>query len=514
MDKYIKLQSLQGGQFTGSQNIVDFHVPASGVYDLKDSFVQVLCTITPNETVNAGIQAAGSSVYPSMLAWKDANGAATDIHFENSAVVKNAVLDCQNKGRIENLRRVDVFSQNMACYNKEQRTKACEAYMNVNQVAQPIDNEQWGISTHINKEGIDPSSYVGEVPMVVRLSDVFDFADKATEYDTDRAGATRLHLECNFNRLMAVCPFYALAAQQNTETASCVDQAVGENLQSVVIGSFPGAPAGYLPFENMSQNPYYVGQKLKVSATMGGTTPPAGPVNGGHVVIQSIIWDQDNVLTKGQAALVIGFTKAPLAAPLTGDETAKVITLEIVDAASYDVTFDRAELVLKRVMNPVGIDMINYKTYSCEETNGNSLQNFRNIYTVEAKATNVIVFSPNGDDGLLSTNNTVSSHRFSLNNIDLTDRDVVKNSPLYYDRTASALAVAGYGLNNTTQNAGDTAVGFGENLDATTSDIDIMASPLFQTASGIKLLQLQANAGAGGVKALNIYKQIPGEFEY
>ena len=512
MDKYIKLQSLQGGGFSGSQNIIDFHVPASGVYDLNDSFVQILCTITPNEEVDAGIQAAGSSVYPSMLAWKDNAGDESDIHFENSAVVKNAVLDCQNKGRIENLRRVDVFSQNMACYKKTQRSKACQAYMNVNQVTQPINSQQLGISTNINKEGIDKSTYVTEVPLIVRLSDVFDFAKKATEYDTDRAGATRIHLECNFNRLMAVCPTFLTRDQQNNEMGSCVDGKIGENLQTVVIGDLPGAASGHLAFENMDQSYYYVGQKLQVDVTLtGGATLE----NDGYVVISAIIWDQQNLLLKGQGALILEFSTSPLSAALTGAQTATGIALKVVDAASYDVTFDRAELVLKRVMNPVGIDMIKYKTYSCEETNGNGIVNFKNIYTVEGEATNVIVFSPNGDDGLLSTNNNVNSHRFSLNNIDLTDRDIVTDSPLYYDRTASSLAVAGYGLNNIMQNAGDTGVDFPTNLSATTSAVHVMASPLFQTTKGgTKLLQLQVNAGNGGVNALNIYKQIPGDFEY
>jgi hypothetical protein len=499
MDKYVKYQSVQS-VFDSSQNLVDFHVPQSGVYDLRDSHLVVHCKNTITEADVSG----GVGVYDTMVKW---NEGTEDIKVENSALVKNAVLDCANKGRIENLRRCDIYSQNIKQYDVEQRSKACESYKNSAQVVQPVNNQQYGIFESFNKTGIDKSVENNEVPITIPLRDIFDFADKASEYDTDRAGATRLHFECNFGKLAGIAAPMMADAKISASVKECNPVITGTP-NSVVIGSNGTGTSIQTKFQHLNQSPYYVGQKLTLKATAGSGGTPATPVYpavGKQLVVSSIIWSNTGTLT-------LSF-ETDWAVALTAGQSYHDITLEIVAPASVALTYERCELLLKRVDNPEGFDEIDYTTYSTEETNGNSQTAFRNIYVVEGEATNVLVFSPNQSDGLISGNNTYTDYRFSLNNIDLTNRNVVMNSPLYFDVASQSLRTIGKSLSNTTQNTGDTGQPFATTYTRPEVAVDVLCAPLFQTASN-KLLQLEANATGGGVKAINLYKSLPRVFTY
>ena len=119
-------------------------------------------------------------------------------------------------------------------------------------------------------------------------------------------------------------------------------------------------------------------------------------------------------------------------------------------------SIDSAEIVLKTVASPQGIDEIRYDTFSTEQTNGNGLTSFQHQYQVEPEATNVIIMFPtsNARGDLISNNNEIDSWRLRLNNDDLTDRSVEQNSPLSYDRKAMTFANMGSKLKNLQQNNG------------------------------------------------------------
>lgn len=495
MDKYIKYQSVQS-VFTNSQNLIDFHVPQSGVYDLRDSHLVIHAknTVAETDTTN------GVGVYDTMIKFQGTN----DLHIENSAVVKNAVLDCANKGRIENLRRCDVYSQNIRQYDLEQRSRMCQSYKNVNALAQPINNHQYGIFEGFNKTGVDKSIEHNEVPITVALRDIFDFADKASEYDSDRAGATRLHFECNFDKISGVSAPMMADNKIEAKVKECQEVTAGTPNTVSIGDKTAGGGNGKTKFAHLNQSPYYVGQKVTLKATNAGGAP-AYPALGKQLVINSIVWQNDGTLD-------ISF-ETDWAVALTAGQSYNAITLEIVAPASVTLSIERCELLLKRVDNPEGFDEIEYTTYSTEETNGNGQTAFRNIFTVEGDASNCIIFSPNGDDGLNSSNNTYTNYRLSLNNIDLTDRNVVMDSPLYFDRASASLRAVGKSLANTTQNSGDFGQSYVNQSSLAVNNIDLIGNPLFQT-SGTKLLQFQANATGTGVKALNIYKALPRVFSY
>lgn len=494
MDLFVKYQSTQGGAFTAQQNLADFRVPMSGVYDLSDSFIQFNYDLDVTETSTGG----GSGVYDFNINWVTAEGQKP--HFDNVAFIKNAVMNCSSKGRVENIRRVDILRQNMAYYDKTRMEGLDEAYVNVNQVRSPINGASYGQSRQFNKLGGVKSQSVAPAPLQVRLSDIFEFC-RAPEYDTDKAGETHFHTELNIDKLVALQENKHQDHHYPAEVRSFIDnttQGAGNNTLTV------GGGTTKTKFTSLTQSPYYVGQKLLITATgTGGASSPAGQ----PAVISSITW---NKATDGSIDLKF---EADWETILGAGEAYTAITCEMAEATAT-ISFTSAELVLKRKASPEGLSQISYNTYSTEETNGNSLLNFTNLYTVEPEANAVVIFTPDGSDGLLSHNTDITKYRLRLNNEDLTDRDISLDSPLYYDRTAMTLNAMGAGLSNTLENTGTSNAGsWPATYTAASNSLNFIGNPLFQTPS-TKLLQVNIEATGTGVKQLAIFKQLPKVFSY
>ncbi len=439
MDAYLKIQSVQGGEFTSSQNLVDFVIPEGHVIDLNDTFIQLNGNIDVVESATGG-----TGVYNVGLQWVTASATAKP-KFPNVAVIKNANMDCARKGRIENIRRVDILRSNLDTYTETQKEGLNASYIDASQLAQPKDNQQIGLFGNLNKLGTVKSTQPSSVPIMIRLADVFEFA-RVQEYDTSKAGATRIHLELNRDKIEAVQYMKDAAVIAGFKNFLNVATEVVGN--EITIGRQDQATNTATVFPSIHDMPYYVGQKLLISATGagGGGSPADVPV-----VISEIIWDKNAL----GGTVTLKF-ESNWGALLTAGQSYTNITAKISDATSVTYRMNSAELVVRKVDNPQGLDQINYNTYSTEETNGNSLTNFQDLYTVEGEASNVYLMFPDGQDGLVSNNNDISQWRLRLNNIDLTDRDVSKDSPLAFDRLAMTLNSSGYSLANLNKNAGNT----------------------------------------------------------
>lgn len=492
MDAYEKIQSIQGGEFTATQNLVDFRIPAGGVYDLNDSFINLNGSIDVVDSSADG----GTAVYNVGLQWVTTDPEKP--HFQNVAVVKNANMDCASKGRIENLRRVDCLRQNLATYADSQKEQLNQSYIDVNQLEQPINKEKLGQFATLNKSGDTSSRYNDITPVSIRLSDLFEFC-RAREYDTGRAGDTRIHLELNRDKLEAVQNMLNATIPAAFKTFKDL-AATGSAENSIVLGGAATATK----ITSLEQVPYHVGQRLLLGAT--GSAPPA-TITAKPVVISEINLNRVN----GEYTLT--FTEA-WGATLTAAETYTLINVAIAEPTSATYRMNSAELVLRRVNNPQGVNQINYNTYSTEQVNGNTLTSYQQLFTVEPEASNAVFMFPDGNDDLISVNDEITSWRLRLNNNDLTDRDVVKDSPLDYDRLALTLNSMGYSLRNLTENAGKSnAQTWPGTYTDTHFNTTLVMNPLFQT-SQTKLLQANINATGGGVNKVILYKQLPRVFNY
>jgi hypothetical protein len=488
MDKYIKLNSNQGGPFTANQNLVDFEIPSDGVYNLRDSYITLNVKVDVTETETA----SGTGVYATNLEW--ATSGTDHPKFQNVTLVKNCSMSCARRGQIENIRRVDVLKQNMASITKNQRTRFDESYLAANQLIDPINGGQFGIAQDITKEGSQKSRNLDIVPVQIALHDLFDFCH-TPEYDTMRAGTTRVHLELNVDKISAVQANLrnswpnADFKLMNDVTAT----SDGESVTSLVVTQ-------KVPSLNVS--PFYVGQKLTVTGDNNSVAITPQPA-----VISSITRTSAGVMT-------LTFENSITTLVTTG-HVFNNIEVDVTAFASASVEFSFAEIALKKVMSPMGMDEIDYSTFSTDESNGNSLTSYQRQFQVEPEAVNVLAMFPSPDDDLVSVNNDITSFRFRINNHDATDRQVSVDSPLYYDRLGMTLGNMGERLRGLAQNAGcpSETTDWDNVYSKTGLKLTILANPLPQTMNE-KNLQVNISSGGGGVKKIALFKELPRVFSY
>jgi len=488
MDKYIKYNSTQGGPFTNSQNLCDFQIPSDGVYNLRDSYI----TLNVKVDVEEAETASGLGVYVSNLLW--ASSGTDHPKFQNVTLVKNCSMSCARRGAIENIRRVDVLKMNLATLAKNQRTRFDESYLAANQLIDPINGAQFGIAQDITKLGSTKSRNLDIVPVQIKLSDLFEFCN-TPEFDTEKAGATRIHLELNVDKIFPV-QANLRSSWPNADFKFMNDVTATSDAQEVrrlvVTQKVP----------DLNVSPFYVGQKLTVSGDNNGSAITPAPA-----VVSSIALAADGTMT-------LTFENAITTLATTGDVFNNV-EVDVTAWSSASVEFSFAEIALKKVMSPMGMDEISYSTYSTDESNGNGLLSYQRQFQVEPEAVNVLAMFPSAFDDLVSENNDINSFRFRINNHDATDRDVSKNSPLYYDRLGMTLGNMGMRLRGLAQNAGapNETTDWDSVYTKAGLNIIVMANPLPQTMNE-KNLQVNIAAGGGGVKKIILYKELPRVFTY
>ena len=499
MDKYIKLQSNQS-EFSSTANLCDFTIPAGGVYDLRDSFVNCVFKIDVTEVETA----AGNGVYNMDLEWITTDSEKPK--FFNSALVRDCRMETANQGVLESIRRVDILSQAKQTYEKSWGEAKAESYMAADQVMDPINIQKYGIYRQYNKEGVNKSTDNNNVPVMIRLGDLMDVAN-TPEYDTSKTGQTRIHFRLNLDKIQSVQRMLnATIAPPAVKSFKKVDTVGAMN--EITMGKSDGTETTLV--RNLEEVPYYVGMKCLLTAVGASTPPAAAPaaVNDAAVVIKSIVWDKKNN-TQGQGGTYTLTFENSWGALIAAQSYADITLKPQAPVASSSAKLVLAQLVLKTVTNPQGLDRIDYHTYSTEQGFGNAQENFNDVFVVEPECDNMIMTFQDGVDNLVSKNNQLESYQISVDNVPQTDRLVTANSPLDYDRKFTTLTRLGQGLHNLTGNAGNTA---SNSWGAAYSDAKfkstIIACPL-PTSDSVKQLAVNLNASAGGVGAYAIFKSLP-----
>ncbi len=499
MDKFVKYQSQQGGNFTVNQNLVDFVLPAGQVYNLHDSYINLNCVVDVVEKETD----SGVGVYPMNLKWKH-NNAVKNNHFDNVAVVKNAHMNSGRKGQIENIRRVDILRQNLKNYERNQRElNAGIDHKNASCVASPIQDNQSGIFREFNKVqnngvGAVKSRDLTILPIQIPLNQIFDFCN-TKEFDCgfDKAGESRIHLELNVDKLDVEQSEQIVSASfqkcEDVSTTGDIDQLVTD-----------------YTVDSLREVLFWVGQKLACQGTSVNMTWNHTTDGVNYGVVSQLEWVEDST-SPNYRKVIISF-EDKLGTLASGSLTDVKVSQASITSGSFSLT--EAEIVLKEVASPAGMESITYNRFSTEETNGNSLTNFQRQFQVEAGATNLFVFFPSAVDGLNSVNTDIVDFRLRINNEDATNRVVDKYSPLYYDRISMTMTNASLPLRNLQEHVPDVSKLDYDDLyaDGDLRLVSIM-NPTPMTPIE-KLVQVNIDAGGGGVKEMALFKQIPSVMVY
>lgn len=486
-EKFTKIQSIQNGDFTPTQNRVDFYIPESmGVVSLRDTFVEI--QMTP--TVNDQNPATGAGIYPLTMKWTLDSTASPpvpiDNHFPNVAVVRNAYLSGERVGQIENVRRVDILRSNLYDYRKPPMGMVSDNYLNASQLNDPIDGTRKGIFTQLNKSGTRKSIYNAESALMISLADILDFGG-VEALDLSKTGDLRLHLELN---LKNIAPFAITPIANATQNAALI-----ANLAGGPGGNTPQSIQTTTKYPTLASSPFHVGQKVVLAGTNAGA--------GDDLAFTGVI---ASIAPQADGSLIIGFGQDLVVIP--ANETVTGITIQDVAPAQPTMEYTQAQVVVKQLaLDPKEVPSVyQYYVFQTEETNGNNVVNYSNGFEIDGSATEVLVMPVSAANQLSATGNATEYFRMRLNNVDLTDREVYLRSPLYYDRLATTLDGIGYDLRNLNENSGAVDVDTSGMYGVAAYDNEIWASPLGQTTQR-KLLQL--NVKSAGLNAFNIYSKLP-----
>lgn len=489
MDNYIKIASSQGN-INANQNILDFYIPSGGVYNLRDSYIELMCNAS---SVSATTVAGG--IFSVGLRWQNppVADADTQTHFVNAALVKNCFMESEMKGMVDSRRRCDIFRQNMDILSKSRTELASNEVLDANNLMDFKNLAHYGLFSDLNKLGDVKSQYRDEVPIQIRLGDLLDVAN-AVEYDTSLAGQTRVQVELNLDKVKA----YQTLTNANNPLANAdnfASTADGTALTTITFsnGAHGGVNSPRRCIPTLAASPYYVGQIIRIQGT--------GADGGGNI-------DQHREITAieyNNTALTL--TVATLGNYDNGQKLNDII-VSIADADSVSISFDSANVVLRQVANPQGLRQVAYTTYDLEEDNGGEQTSFRKQYQLPGECTNVMIMFPSDNTDLNSVNTNLSTFRLSLNNEFLTDRDITVDSPLYYNQLASTVMNMGFSLRNLQQKPGNSLASANNDIFGTSPQLVFVANYL-QPQQSEKLLNVDLNAGGTGIKKLAIYKQLP-----
>ena len=491
MNREIKFQANQGGSFTVAQNRVSFTLPPSGVYDLSKSYINlnVQIDVTENETLS------GTGIYNMDLGWTQGAGGEFP-KFNNVSLVKNAVMRT-GVGSVENIRRVDILKQLMLTYETTFEENSSKSYQTSNQIGMPITSFHSTIFRDLVKEGTIKSKNNSIQPVKIPLGDIWDFCFQAEEFDAGKAQGATMELELNIDRVSSV-------HRSNLDFAAAEIKEF-EDITAVGVANTVITKA---KTTSIAQSPYHTSQKLKISATH--TDGGGSNIVDQEVVIASI--------SRNTTTGAISLTFETNWGNLDAGKTYSDITIVKETPASSTANFNFAEIVVVALPKTSSdIDVIEFDTYSTEETNGNNLQSFQNQYEVEPDCDGVVIAFPTDTD-LVSRLSGLASYRLRLDNEDLTDRDVLKNTPLYYDRINMTLTNFQMRMKNVYQNNGNTESAWDSVYGEDNLDVTSIMSPLVQKEQPF-FKQLQVNISAtldppNGVGKLVLFKHLPREFRY
>ena len=497
MDKFIKIQSNQGAGFNSVKRLCDFDIQAGPVYDLSESYVNLVCSVATNDNGANG----GQGVYEIKSTFDGKENVFPTVSF-----IKNAHLNSAKDGQICNVRKVDTLQSTLHQFTKSFQGIAGEEFHNpTNTISKQFTRNS--IFRELHKEGTQ-ESLSKDARIIIPLKDIFDYCN-FDEYDSSRHGQTRLGLELQVDKL-------ALLTSTDDNHASFR----GRN----TFGSHPtpANPPGlnankttltsdYI-FRSLEESPYFVGMKIDISAVdNAGVNPTVNytrKVTGIQYVKDGSANNRKLILTLDSAIL----DQAPAVVSTTYNLSVGITDITGGTGIGSPV-FSAAELVLKVVGSPQGIDAQPrpYQTYLSEEYQGGTNTSHQHQVNIEPNCSGVYIMYPNevisANDGL----NAGANYRLRHNDLDLTNRNVNFFTPIHKERNLMTLSNSGYPVKNLMALA--PASKEDETQEASyqgttnTIDVKMVGSPL-KLLPEYSLLQINHEDLGAGLGRVIVYKEI------
>lgn len=475
------------GNFSAVHNRANIVLPGNtGVYDLSKSYINI--NVSANVTSNTDAQA----VYAPMLVLNESgrNGGKNRnlVNRSPAVLVKHCSVISQAKGKIESIRHVDALREGLALYEKDRSSlkqdlgQLCSARTEQHFTKGGMNE----IYSQLHTNNLSQSRNKSQ-DLRIDLKDLFGFG-VVDAYDSGKYGSTKIHLECNFDKLATQL---SIGAADPWGTEYRTGGATMGAFQNVAQNN-TGSPVDVFTIKSTAvystpeDSPFFTGQLLTVTSTTGAAQGTE------HCRIQSIESTADGEIQLTFASKVRTVANGN---SLTG--------ISVIQKApdTQTVEINGVELVAyRREDMDSGPSEIQFLAYNSDFDSYAPTQALNRQYYLPPNTLNAFVMFPSP----IYSMEAITDYRFSINNVPTTNRAIEVKSGLHYDN-----------LMKTFINAGSQVRDFGEtyddfsgnsNVDGTKQGAIILATPV-PVSGSMSQFGLEINASADLTGNHCIYSQ-------
>ena len=497
MNRLIKYQSNEAGNFTTERNIVSFSIPKAD-YNLRKSYVELEIGVD-GETYAATNHGGCVALFKNNAKGGDIRAA------ENLSLIRRATFQTQNQ-LLEDIDRVDLLRNTLSAYTTDMTAQMGESYGKISQsniFGQPstIFRDTYQLGTTIAR--------ATNAKVQIPLHDFLELG-KEREMPLSQMGSSslKLHLQLDNLRLAPVATDIIGPAGAFTPITA---KTIAHTLGAGDTGATYRGPFVFACSEALQQSftlagcPFYVGQALTI-AKGAGSAAGVGAIDTSNVIEK---------MERNGANLEITFKFAVMAAAAAW-ATGELLDLECLITAPTGLPTAKiytAAIILSEYMAPLPkVNELNFSTFTTELMSTTSSNMYRQTM-IEPNAFNIFLMSANNLPISVGTNWT--DYRLSVNNTPIINRQATitntQRNGIHHELLQRAFRNANLPLNNMTEAAQSCdSVSEGANIKAWTANhttgVKIIASPVPMT-NNWKPLLIELNGG-GALSNLALYKQV------
>lgn len=403
LSKTVKYQCQQAGGFSATKKLIDFIIPAGGVVDLSNSHININCSIAGD----------GNGLHIVNLNLTD--DGAINKQVDPVMLVKNCHLSTAKAGMLESVRRQDVLKSTLQQYQEDLEGKQCKPHIGLN--SSRGKNKMNGSA--FRELRVDRAGRELDHDIRINLKDIFG-CGSIPDFDLDKFGTTRIALECNFDKLGAFIEMGDAdgAWTEATETALGAIYTPAANATGGAVAYTTLLTEKTYEIEQFEQEcPFFINQQLAITRSINGA---AGTQTQKVTALAYSSTDKRVLITVDSA-----YATVPDGQALTA--------LSVVGVAfTPTVSINSAEIVLSYNASNEASASHEIVTYKTEEDNGAGRVTHNKQYMIEPEAMGVVIAFPKANS--IFSNLEYDSYRISVDNVQQTDRDIKRKSPLYHDR--------------------------------------------------------------------------------
>lgn len=547
MERVIRIQSQQSGDFNFNNNLVDFIIPPAQ-YNMRDSYLELLAIVSSSD----------GGVYPVQMNYT-ATGeteSALTAFVPNSKWIRRSRVRSTRQGILEEIQDNDILRQNLAVYTKGLRQTADSMFRQGSQVEEVARSQRDGIFVELRKLNSLASSYK-TTPLNIPLKEICEIGGMPV-CPVDTMGGLHINLELNagdrgdgvvgnWNVVGLASPLEPTGSiagdLEGTSNLDIRSYGNAGDLAGILINRTAGAVkpgSADMPitlekhFADREDCPFFVGQRLCLTGTPTGGAPALGTKSA---IISKMTWNTTtgthlaplDSLTIEFADATNGFDNVPAGDSYTTTSITPNTLATMTTPPTFSFRIITANLVLKQITRPQKIGgSFSYTSWESERFAQTSASRLQQTFLLPPNCVSAMVVFPRRLDGysMRADGAHLRDFRVRINNIDVVNRPVIVANDDTEDEGAGVRSgqyaglieqfcrQAGLPLRNLSEIALNSTVSsttLGTQLDGKTDtrtqETAIIAFPCNETA-GMKNMELIVDSFGNTISEVIVYKQV------